>query len=226
MMQRKSNFLAFAIVAASLLLTGIWSGAVSHAQVLQQRYRYTLLPGDKLDVKFRLTPEFDQSVIVQPDGFVQLDVAGDVKVAALTVEDAEKAIASSASKRLNDPEVSISLVTFQKPYYVVAGEVAKPGRFDMSDDTTAMQALLMAGGPTADGKVSEIIVFRRINGTNAQVKLLDLRNIKKTSDLERDCQLQPGDMLYVTRNWIARVTQITRIANSFGLYINPLQAAF
>jgi polysaccharide export outer membrane protein len=85
---------------------------------------------------------------------------------------------------------------------------------------------MLAGGPTADGKVSEIIVFRRINGNNAQVKLLDLRNIKTTADLERDCELQPGDMLFVTRNWIAKTTQITRIATSLGLYMNPLQAAF
>jgi hypothetical protein len=38
--------------------------------------------------------------------------------------------------------------------------------------------------------------------------------------------LQPGDMLFVTRNWISKTTQITRIATSLGLYMNPLQAAF
>ena len=226
MIKRKSNLQAFAVLAASLLASGIWSGTAAHAQVLEKRYRYTLLPGDKLDVKFRLTPEFNQTATVQPDGFVQLDIAGDVKVASLTVEDAEKAIAQGASKRLNDPEVSISLLVFQKPYFVVAGEVAKPGRFDMNEDTTAMQALMLAGGPMADGKVSQIIVFRRINGNNAQVKILDLRNVKTTADLERDCQLQPGDMLFVTRNWIAKTTQIAKIATSFGVYVNPLQALY
>lgn len=226
MIKRKSNLLAFAVLAVSLLATGIWKGTVSEAQVLQQRYRYLLLPGDKLDVKFRLTPEFNQTVTVQPDGFIQLDIAGEVKVVSLTVQDAEKAIAEGAAKRLNDPEVSISLLAFQKPYFVVAGEVAKPGRFDMNEDTTAMQALMLAGGPTADGKVSEVIVFRRINGNNAQVKILDLRNVKTKADLERDCELEPGDMLFVTRNWIAKTTQITRIATSLGLYFNPLQAAF
>lgn len=226
MMQRRIRLVAYAILAASLLLPAVWSGTIVHAQALEQRYRYHLLAGDKLDVKFRLTPEFNQTVTVQPDGFIQLDIAGDIQVASLTVQDAEKAIAQGAAKRLNDPEVSISLLSFQKPYFVVAGEVAKPGRFDMNEDTTAVQALMLAGGPTADGKVSEIIVFRRINGNNAQVKILDLRNIKKTADLERDCELQPGDMLFVTRNWIAKTTQITRIATSLGLYFNPLQAAF
>jgi polysaccharide biosynthesis/export protein len=211
--------LLFSFIALAL-------GPRAGAQMLEKRNRYMLQPGDQLDVKFRLTPEFNQTVTVQPDGFVQLNVTGDVRVASLSVEDAEAAIKVSAEKRLNNPEVSISLLSFHKPYFVVAGEVAKPGRYDMAEDTTAMQAMLMAGGPTADGKVSEIIIYRRINGNNAQVKVLDLRNMKKTEDLERDCELQPGDMLYVTRNFISRLTQVTRIANNFGLYLNPLQAAY
>jgi polysaccharide biosynthesis/export protein len=212
-----------------LVLLTLLAAVVSlpaRGQMLEKRNRYTLQPGDQLEVKFRLTPDFNQTVTVQPDGFIQLNVAGEVRVTSLSVDEAEAAIKTSAEKRLNDPEVSISLLSFHKPYFVVAGEVAKPGRYDMSEDTTAMQALMMAGGPTADGKVSEIIVYRRINGNNGQVKILDLRNIKKPEDLERDCELQPGDMLYVTRNFISKLTQVTRIGNNLGLYFNPLQAAF
>ena len=205
-------------LSVGALLTGS-----AKAQVLQPRERYSLQPGDQLDVRFRLTPEFNQVVTLQPDGFVSLSVAGVLRLVNLSVHDAETAIATGASKRLKDPEVTISLLTFRKPYFVVAGEVAHPGKFDMQEDTTAMQAMLLAGGPTPDAKVSEILVFRRINGADAQVKIITLNKMKKTADLERDWQLQSGDMLYVTRNRIAKISQITRIGNSFGLYVNPLQ---
>ena len=34
--------------------------------------RYTLHPGDVLDIQYRYTPEFNQTVTVQPDGFISL----------------------------------------------------------------------------------------------------------------------------------------------------------
>jgi polysaccharide export outer membrane protein len=214
---------ALPVLSICLLTLGIASVAPASAQMLEKRNRYTLAPGDQMEVKFRLTPEFNQTVTVQPDGYIQLSIAGDVRVANLTVDDAEKAIASSSSKRLNNPEVAISLIQFQKPYFVVAGEVARPGRFDMHEDTTALQAMMLAGGPTVDGKASQIILFRRVNGANAEVKVLDLNNIKKTKDLERDMELQSGDTIYVTRTRVAKIQQFTRIANNLGFYINPLQ---
>jgi polysaccharide export outer membrane protein len=223
MMVRKFRLSTLPILAASLLAFGMTSLAPVRAQMLEKRNRYTLAPGDQMEVKFRLTPEFNQTVTVQPDGFIQLSIAGDVRVANLTVDDAEKAIASSSSKRLNNPEVAISLIQFQKPYFVVAGEVTHPGRFDMHEDTTALQAMMLAGGPTNDGNGTQIILFRRINGANAEVKVLDLNNIKKTKDLERDMELQSGDTLYVTRTRVAKIQQFTRIANNLGFYINPLQ---
>src|ERR1700686_5009440 len=54
--------------------------------------RYRLQPSDIMDVAFRFTPEFNQTVTVQPDGFISLEVAGDLKVAGLTLAEARQAI--------------------------------------------------------------------------------------------------------------------------------------
>jgi polysaccharide export outer membrane protein len=191
------------------------------AQVLQSRQRYLLQPGDKLDIKFRLTPEHNEVVTIQPDGYVTLSIAGQVKVVSLSITDAEEEIAKHASKRLNVPEVSIGLVDFEKPYFVVSGEVSKPGKYEMREDTTAMQALLLAGGPLESAKVSQILVFRKINTSEAQVRVLNFKGVKKTADLEHDYELQSGDMLYVTRNKISQASQILRLGSSLGFYLNP-----
>ena len=47
--------------------------------------RYRLAAGDSFDVSFELSPEFNQTVIIQPDGFVTLKAVGDVKVVGQTV---------------------------------------------------------------------------------------------------------------------------------------------
>ena len=48
--------------------------------------RYVLHPGDVLDIQYRYTPEFNQTVTVQPDGFISLEIGGDLKVAGHNLE--------------------------------------------------------------------------------------------------------------------------------------------
>src|SRR3954468_21085929 len=69
--------------------------------VTQERYR--LQPGDVLEVQFRYSPEFNQTVTVQPDGFIAMEIGGDLKVAGLTVEQTKEAILKQATTRLQEP---------------------------------------------------------------------------------------------------------------------------
>ena len=54
----------------------------------------------------------------------------------------------------------------------------------------------------------------------AEVTKLNLTNIRKTADLERDLRLQSGDMIYVPRDKIAKIERYVRIINT-GVYFNP-----
>src|SRR5260221_13712094 len=92
--------------------------------VTEERYR--LQPGDVLEVQFRYSPEFNQTLTVQPDGYVSMDIGGELKVAGLTVEQTRMAILKKASERLQNPVATIVLKEFQKPYFVVSGEGNTP----------------------------------------------------------------------------------------------------
>jgi polysaccharide export outer membrane protein len=206
-------------------LTLLVAGAVSWAQTVHEphlvtRGRYKIQSGDQFEVAYRYTPELNQTVTVEPDGFINLDPTGEIKVSELTLDQATERITQLASKRLRDPKITLTLKEFHKPHFVVAGEVKHPGRYDMGEPTTALQALLMAGGMDSAARSSQIIVFRRINADDAEVHVLDLHNVKKTQDLEHDLMLEPGDMLLVPRDRIAKIERIIRAAN-LGLYFNP-----
>src|SRR2546430_17282665 len=54
--------------------------------------RYRLQPGDVLEVQFRYSPEFNQTVTVQPDGYITIEIGGDLKVAGFTIDRKRKAI--------------------------------------------------------------------------------------------------------------------------------------
>ncbi len=190
---------------------------------LHQRPIYTLHVGDEIALNYRLTPEFDQTVTVQPDGSVNLNIVGNLKVAGLTLDQVHDRIVERASNQLNHPELSITLKQFEQPYVVVAGEVEKPGKFDLRDNTTALQAVMLAGGFKDSARDTQVILFRHINEDMAEVRRLDLHNIHKQSQLERDTVLQPGDMLLVTRNKMEHLSRFMKASN-LGLYFNPMPA--
>jgi polysaccharide export outer membrane protein len=183
--------------------------------------RYVLHPGDVLDIQYRYTPEFNQTVTVQPDGFVSLEIGGDVKVAGRNLEQVRNVILTKARIRLESPELIVVLKEFQKPYVVVAGEVAQPGKFEMREKLTALQAVLLAGGFKDSAKSSQILVYRKLNADTAEVKSLDFKTLKRTSDLENDLTLQPGDMILVPRNRISKIERYVRLA-SLSAFLNPL----
>lgn len=183
--------------------------------------RYKLKATDVLDIQYRYTPEFNQTISVQPDGFISLSIVGDVRVGGLTVNEARTAVLTKAKERLTDPEVAIALKEFEKPYFVVGGEVGAPGRYEMRGKVHAIQAIAMAGGfrgPTA--KHSQVLLLRPTeNDDLAETRLLNLKDLKKLE--EQNIELQPGDTLLVPQNRISKVERIIRWVN-VGVFWNPL----
>jgi polysaccharide export outer membrane protein len=203
-------------------LAAVVATGAAGQDALRLRPRYTLRPGDVLELQYRYTPALNQTVTVLPDGDVNLNLVGDVKVSELTVAQARELIVERAKSRLNDPELNLILKEFQRPYVVVAGEVATPGKIDLRETTTAMQAILLAGGLSKNAQSGQVLLFRRINSSAAEVKVLKLTNLHRTADLEHDVELQAGDMLLVPRNKVEKVSRYMQMFN-IGAYINPLQ---
>ena len=185
---------------------------------LQQRNpRYRLCASDVIALTFPLTPEYDQTVSVQPDGFITLAGAGDVHVEGLTTLETIPAIQAAYVNVLHNAVVTIELKDFNKPYFIVGGQVFKPGKFDLRGYTTAAQAVAMAGGFEESAKHSQVLLFRRVNDSWTEVKTLDLKHILQGHSVNEDPEIRPGDMLFVPQNMISKVKKF--IPNSgLGAY--------
>ena len=107
--------------------------------------RYHIQPGDVIEFEFRFTPELNQTVKVQPDGYIPLQDAEELSVGGLTVEEVKKRAIQTYAAQLKDPVLTLTLKEFAKPYFVVAGEVEKPGRYDLPYDATLTDAIAMGG---------------------------------------------------------------------------------
>ena len=185
---------------------------------------YTLHTGDTVDVNFRFTPEFNDEVVIGPDGHASLKSTGDIPLAGLTIAEAEQKIVLAASAKLVSPELTVSLKDFDRPHVVVAGEVNTPGRQDLRKATTAMQAILAAGGPKEDAAMGRVVLFRKVNSELAEVHVLKLSRYDKRTRARNDMLLEPDDMILVSHDMIENLTRYVKIAN-LGVYLQPLSAS-
>jgi len=105
---------------------------------------YRLCASDVVSLKFPRAPEFDQTVSVEPDGVVNLAAVGDLRLEGLTTPESVQVIEAAYSKLLEDPTVVLELKDFNKPYFLVLGEVNRPGKYDLRGYTSASEALATA----------------------------------------------------------------------------------
>jgi len=211
----RSRYLWLAAVVLMLV-----SAAGAQQMQLQRRSTYKLHPGDQLTVQFTYTPDLNQPVTIQPDGYIVLNPTGPVQIGGKTVDQATTIIQQAAATRLKDPVVSLVLTDFQKPYIVVSGQVQNPLRYDMREPTTALRAIMMAGGITKSGKEKQVVVFHDMDGDSPQVRVLNLKDVGKDSIFEHDMALSSGDIVFVPRTKVSRVQDVAQLAATFGLYLN------
>ena len=182
--------------------------------------RYQLCKDDILQLNFALTPDLNQTVTIQPDGYITLQGVGDLHVEELTIPEVTEAIRSAYAKTLHNPIITVRLMDFDKPYFIVGGEVGHPGKFELRGDTTLTQAVAIAGGFTQASKHSQVWLFRRVSNEWVETHQFNLKEMLKNGDLHEDAHMRPGDMLYVPKNTLSKIKPFLPIV-TLGAYFNP-----
>lgn len=186
----------------------------------RDRYpRYKLRPGDAFDVSFELSPEFNQTVTVQPDGYITLRGIGDLHVADETVPQLTATLRNAYEKILKDPLISVVLKDFEKPYFIADGQVARPGKYELRGTTTVTEAIAMAGGFQDSAKHSQVLLFRRVDDNWVSAKIINVKKMEKAGNLGEDPTLHPGDMLFVPKNRLSKIRPFMPVP-SVGAFTN------
>lgn len=183
---------------------------------------YRLRPSDVVEISFTVGPEFNQTLTIQPDGYVMLKDAGMVQVQGLNLEEFSAAVQKAYTGYLHDPQAAVALKEFERPYFIVGGEVGKPGKYELRSDTTVAEAVQIAGGLTQLAKHSQVVLFRRVNDDLVETRLLNLKKMLKESSLKEDAHLRSGDMVFVPQNTISKIARFLS-KPSVSMYMNPGQ---
>jgi polysaccharide export outer membrane protein len=99
--------------------------------------------------------------LVDEYGKIQLPFVGKITAAGLTRVQLEDTITTLMQDYTKNPVVNIKFLNYN---FSILGEVNRPGKFDMEDRTTILQAISLAGDLTTLAKRNNILVIREVNG--------------------------------------------------------------
>lgn len=167
---------------------------------------YVLAPGNAIDIKFFYNPDLNESLEVRPDGFVTLQLVGDVQASGRTPAELSAALREAFARHIPHPEVSVIVREATPQQVYVGGEVATPGFIPLTGPMTSLQALMASGGAKNTARLSQVVLIRYIGEGQATIERVDLSDV--IDGEAADVMLRPFDLLFVPLTPIAKLNQI------------------
>ena len=174
---------------------------------IQGPAEYRILPGDQLDIKLFFNPELNETILVRPDGKISLQLIDEVQAAGLTPAQLDDELSRLYAQELRRPSVTVIVKSFTGLRVYIGGEVTTPSLIPLTPGMTPLQAVMNAGGFKETAKPAGVIVIRK-GPDNRPIPLrVDLQRIIDGESTPEDLQLQPYDIVYVPKTWIAKANQ-------------------
>lgn len=173
----------------------------------QARKPYIIGAGDILGVQVWHRPELSEdSILVGPDGVINIPRIGSVNVAEKTREEALEAIVEQMKKLFDDPDVTLTIKEYNNNRVFILGQVASPGVIHLPGRGTLVEAITRAGGipqfttdPSGGYQLrSEVArIDCAILRGGQQIIWIDLNELLNNGDLSLNAPLVPDDVIYV-----------------------------
>ena len=177
------------------LVVGAFADAANPTQLRQMTQIYQIVPGDLLDISVWKEDGLTSKALVSPDGGISFPLIGSVHAEGLTADQLKNEITKRLSEYVSDPVITVSILSSNQKVYVV-GKVNKPGEVHLSNPTTVMQALSIAGGLSPFADEDDIKILRQSGGQTITLPF-DYSSISKGEELQKNIQLINGDVILV-----------------------------
>jgi len=169
-----------------LILIAILAGTLQLAAASNQPdANYQLGAGDKLSITVFNQDDLSGEYTVNGSGRFSMPFIDRVQAAGLTIPELIDVIINKLKPDyLLNPRVSIEVLNF-RPYYII-GEISSSGSYPFVEGITYLNAVAIAGGFTYRARQKYVMVKRKDNPDNKELKL------------KLDEFVLPGDIIRVT----------------------------
>ncbi len=164
------RLLVLCCVAA--LLSPVPLSAQKEPAKTAERAPIVLGPDDSIHVLALNCEEISKEWRIGQTGDVNFPLIGRIRLAGLTLEEAEQVISKQLKRYLKDPQVTVYAGEVRSSPVTVAGAVDKPGRYQISSGSTLFAVLIQAGGPKNSGStvtVKRSLARGNLTGPNVRI---------------------------------------------------------
>lgn len=173
---------------------------------------YRIKQGDKLSVKFFTNPDLNEpSVTVRPDGFISLQIISDIRAEGRTTSELKAALEKAYDETLLEPIITVAVLDFVAPRVYLAGQINKPGAYNLREAKTLMQAIFLAGGFTRDANRKMVVHARPGSSGDWTIQSSDALAMLDPKTRRKDIELRDGDYIYVPESRIAKFTRAAEV---------------
>lgn len=199
---RRPTFVAGLVFVVALLSMG--STVFSQVE-LSDDDNYVLAPGDVISIQVFGQGDLSAEQEISNAGEINLGLIGQVSVAQLSLQNAEKAIRDAFVDQqfLRDPQVIIRVIEYASKLVSVLGQVNRPGSIQMPKDTDSLslaRVISMVGDFSGIAKRDDIRVVRKGPNGKEQRFSVDMSGIgknKRSRGEDIDFMIYPDDVIYV-----------------------------
>ena len=207
-----SFYIKLLVCSLICCILSVSAGLAQKASGDESPTSYRINPGDKLNIKFFANSELNETgILVRPDGIITPQLIGEVRAAGRTVAELKAELEQQYVEILLSPMITVSVVDLVQPHVFVAGQINKPGRYELRDARTLMQSVFLAGGFTRDAR-RDIVIHARPDGNGdwiiRKANALALIEGKST---EKDVTLKNGDFVFVPDSRIAQFNKAVEV---------------
>jgi len=218
---RKANTVFAALVVVLWGTIPLFAQASVDASVTD----YRVGPQDVLTITSYDQADLSGKFTVETDGTFTYPLIGRVKAGGLTLRGLEESLKARLKDEgyFRNPQVTVSVETYNSQKVYVSGEVLMPGSYPLSGDMSLVEAIARAGStlPSASG---EVIVVHGTPGTTGptlpsadanteRVDLLALQN----GVIKQNIALKDGDTISVPKAESVYVTGQVKNPNAYAL---------
>jgi polysaccharide export outer membrane protein len=153
--------------------------------------------GDVLAIDVWKETEVSRVVPVRSDGRISLPLIGEIPAGGRTPKQLEAEIRFKLKDYVSEPEVTVIVQEIKSQKFNVLGMVMKPGSYVLTNPTTVLDAIAMAGGFRDFAKQKDVYVLRR--GTDGlQTRLpFNYKDVVKGHNSTQNVVLQSNDTIVV-----------------------------
>jgi protein involved in polysaccharide export with SLBB domain len=167
------------------------AGAPDHAPLVPRDY--ILQTGDEVLITLWGSVEADLRLVVDPTGRVSVPRVGSIQVSGVRFSDLESLVTRRVEQVFRNFQISVGVGRLRGVRVLVTGYVERPGAYVVSSLSSAMTAVMRAGGPSGAGSYRRIEVRR---GAEV-VSRIDLYDLLLRGQRRGDIVLQPDDVVHV-----------------------------